>query len=188
MRQTVSLLLLALLALPALGEVLPRKARYAEATCVYSLDPTKAVLTISASGNSSSRQTVIVFGDGRLELSDNRRGKWVGQISRQEMDELIDLAVSHGLAEWDNATLRAWQLADFGPFPGKVDGVSFRVILALDRYQRGGYVHENLERLALVRSPSFVAEHFPDIPQFHAVAELANWMVAQVDRAAELEP
>jgi hypothetical protein len=168
------------------GELHHRKQRYAGATYHYSHEPTKAVLTISTRGQNLTTRSVIVFGDGRLEISHDRIGEWEGQISREEMDRLMDMAVRHGLAEWDGDTIRAWQLADFGrPFLGEADGMTTRILLNLEWYERDGYQVEELRRVATVRSPAFVAERFPDIPQFTAIENLVSWLAGRIEEETQ---
>lgn len=165
-----------------------RAARYAEATYSYSHEPTKAVLTIATSSNDFTKRSLILFGDGRMEISDNRQGSWEGQLEREAMDTLIQRLVRLGLAEWDGDTIRAWQLQDLGkPFPGKTDAMRVRVLFALDEYERGNYRVESIQRSATVRAPAFVARTFPRIPQFQALAELADWLAAEIEKSSTVQ-
>jgi hypothetical protein len=165
-------------------EVASREARYAEASYNYSQDPTKAVLTVSTSSNDFSKRSLILFGDGRMEIYDNRRGSWEGQLEREAMDILIHRLVNLGLAEWDGDTIRSWQLQDLGgPFPGKTDAMRVRVLFALEDYQRGSYRVESIQRTATVRAPGFVERTFPDIPQFKALAELSAMLSDEIKKA-----
>ena len=186
MKQWIVLIVVISLCSPVQGFAEPasRQERYTEATYSYSHDPTKAVLTIATRGQNLTTRSVVVFGDGRIEISHNRRGEWEGRLSQDELDRLIALAVRHGLAEWDGDTIRAWQLADFGrPFLGETDGMVARILLNIAQYQRGEYQAQNLQRAATVRSPAFVADTFPNIPQFTAIEELVTWMADQIEKA-----
>ena len=166
-------------------EAASREARYADADYSYSHDPIKAVLTISTSSNDFTKQSLIIFGDGRMEISDSRKGSWEAQLEREAMDTLVHRLVRLGLAEWDGDTIRAWQLQDLGgPFPGKTDAMRIRVLFALDEYKRGNYRVESIQRSATVRAPAFVERTFPNIPQFKALSELADLLSSEIEKAA----
>ena len=167
-------------------EAVSRESRYAETTYGYSHEPTKAVLTVSSSSNDFTKRSLILYGDGRMEISDNRKGSWEGRLEREAMDQLIHQVVSLGLAKWDGDTIRAWQLQDLGqPFPGMTDGTRVRVLLALDHYQRGDYRVEAVQRSATVKSPAFVARTFPNIPQFQALNMLTSLMREKIKKAVD---
>ena len=64
------------------------------------------------------------------------------------------------------------------------DGTRVRVLLALDRYQRGNYRVESIQRSATVKSPGFVAKTFPNIPQLQALDILTSRLREEIKKAA----
>ena len=64
------------------------------------------------------------------------------------------------------------------------DGTRVRVLLALDRYQRGNYRVESIQRSATVKSPGLVAKTFPNIPQFQALDILTSRLREEIKKAA----
>jgi len=161
---------------------------YLNAQFSFSSDSTKAVLTIITSGMSPPQRSLILYGDGRLELENNREGSWVSFVDIHEMESILNTAVSHGLAEWDGDTINAQMLRDHGkPFGGPVDGMNVHILLVLDEYERGSYKVDEVRRSISVASPRFYAEHFPKIPQFDGIMKVWSWMVEEMKQARDSE-
>ncbi|MEM6792843.1 MAG: hypothetical protein AAF725_02610 [Acidobacteriota bacterium] len=175
-RHLAGFLALMILASSVGAELAPRIARYADAEYKRSHDPLKAILTLHGELDwDAISVTLVVYGDGRMEYSDTRGGAGAGQMAAEDLDALFDRAVSHGLAEWDSDTVRAWHLQDLGTvFPGMTDAARFRTIIALESYERGSYRVTDAVRSVDTKSPDYASEILPDIPQYVVLAELSK--------------
>lgn len=148
------------------------------ATFSYSRDPKAVVLFVGSTVRQIDQTTsVMVFGDGRVEVD---RREW-GQherseymMTRTELEELLNLVVSYGLAEFDETRVLMEQKRSTGQISTSIeDGEAINVTLALTRFERGDWVEKNLRRTFSVDAPEVAVELYPAIREYEGVRKLA---------------
>lgn len=152
---------------------------YSEATFQVSSDPTKVVLQVITSGSALGIvSTITVYGDGLVEFEKKQRGHVLdkytatAEIGIDGVQELMGVAVSRGLPEWDSSTILAWMRQENPSTLKVVDGARFRVSLTLEEYQRGEYKKSDHAVTFTANAPNRHAEFYPEIQQFQGVVEL----------------
>lgn len=160
------------------------------ASFAVSNDPTVAVLSVEANAPSSGNSlSMTLFGDGELEFHRKRwrhpeEKYWRLQLSSNEMDDLLHLAIDAGLAEWDESRIAdSMRKATGGRVPRSVDGTTITVTLNLEEYRRGSAHTQNLQKTIRYANPDRTAEAFPEIKELAALAALHTYLVKAQLRA-----
>lgn len=134
-----------------------------------------------------------LYGDGKLVLSREQHGnfvgKWVRTLDFEEMRRLIRIATDHGLTEWRPEKLEAREREWAGgqPFPRLIDGSVIEVELDLETYKRGDVRLENVSSKISFNSPSFFVSKFPEFRELRGVYRLSLEMQDWI-RSLESEP
>ena len=164
---------------------------YTDATFQISQDSTKVVLQVITSGSALGRiSTITLCGDGLIEFEKRERGRILEEytatanIGSAGVHDLMRVAVSHGLPEWDSSTIMAW-MRQKRPSTLKVtDGGQIYVALTLERYQRG--VFEKTDHAVSFKANAYDkhAEFYPEIKQFQGIVKIADrlfeeWRIAR---------
>ena len=118
---------------------------YTQAEFTYPSDPTRELLHVSSAGTMiKSTHSMTLTGDGTLTLRSNHEGReeeYTSLLENREVEQLLRLAVDHGLAEWDETRVQAKQL-DVTRGRGATtptDASRAHVRLSIDDYGRGSY-------------------------------------------------
>lgn len=154
------------------------------ASFAVSNDPTVPVLSVEANAPSSGNSlSMTLFGDGELEFHRKRWRQpedkyWRLQLSPNEMDDLLHVAIDAGLAEWDEARIAdSMRKATGGRVPRSVDGTTITVRLTLAEYRRGSVREQDLRKTIRYANPDRTAEAFPEIKELSALAALHSYLV-----------
>jgi len=154
-----------------------------EASFTLSSDPTDAILSIRSTGGLRGTVSEMnLYGDGRLVLSreqhGNFLGEWVRELNFEEMRRLVRIATDHGLAEWrpEKQEIRQRELAGGQPLPRLIDGSRVEVRLALKSYERGTIRLEPVISHISFNTPSFLVQKFPGYQELQGVRQLSKEM------------
>lgn len=157
--------------------------QFETAAFTTSSDPSAVVLFVQVSYRTAPRESrsMRLFGDGRLEISSSGDRRPAQQRERRldeaAQQELVGLAVRHGLAEWDATRIESEKaIALNGRQFTTADGSMVSVRLALETYVRGGVERTGVSRRVDVANPLLTAERFPNIPEFKGVLELQLYL------------
>lgn len=157
---------------------------YSEAEQVVSSDPQKVVLQLVSGGSQTGLvQSFTVYGDGLVDFQKRRKDQaleeFTGNIGASGVQELMSIAVSHGLAEWDADTIMAWTRQKNPRTLNIQDGGNVHVSLHLSEYRRGDVRMQNHSKSFTVKTPKDAAEVYPEIPQFRGVHLLWERLAAE---------
>lgn len=183
MSRTAIALLFLFVSLSACGEVTASPVELSEAEFSFSTDPTEVVLSVHYGGGlSRSFREMKLYGDGRLELS---RGHGPSLLEQRELvlefeqaRALLQAAVTHGLAEWDEDRIRARQMELTGgrTFNAPTDHPTATILVSLESYERGALEVADLDRTIRCYAPYFVDQHYPKIVEIRGIVELLDRM------------
>ncbi len=159
---------------------------YAGADFSLSSDPSAVLLFVQVGTPTTGiTRSMRLFGDGRLELATSRAS--VPERHSISLDDeakraLVAIAVNHGLAEWDTTRIESEKaIALDGRQFVASDGNVVRVMLTLERYQRGDQVRENVTKSMTVSSPNLAVRYFPNVPEFKGVSDLELYLRRTLD-------
>lgn len=164
---------------------------YASAEFTVSSDPKAVVLFVQ--GHSmmvDETQSMRLFGDGRLELALSGRSpqpeRRVLQLDESAQQELLAIAVRHGLAEWDTTRIESEKAIVLnGRQRTTADGYVVSVTLVLETYQRGSLDRSNVRKKMSVSNPDVSVNDFPGVYEFRGLFELQKYL-QRVSRAEGL--
>ncbi len=157
---------------------------YAGAEFTVSSDPSAVVLFVQvlAPAEPKEYRSLRLFGDGRLELSNSKAGASEPLRRERRLDEvarrdLVNVAVSHGLAEWDATRIESEKaIALNGRQLSISDGNVVTVWLTLETYRRNGEERTGVSKQITVATPGMTIRYFPGIPEFGGVRELELYL------------
>ena len=157
---------------------------YSEATYSIPSDPAKVVLHIGLGGGMRKRNSnsATLYADGRLEISALGKGDFQKILTHEELQQVLQMAIGYGLAEWHSSTIHAQQLKKYEgrQIPMPSDATRAIVLLAVDDYRRGDYEIESVEKTIRVKAPTIARRLFPEIPQYEGITQLVGWLQEQV--------
>lgn len=147
---------------------------------VASTDPHRAVLFLAImSPQTAVNRSMTLYGGGRLVLAELGTQRQVIRekelrLSAEEGRELLDLAVGHRLAEYDETDIRARQLRGKTTpgAEGALDAPTTIFRIALDSYSGDGRTVEGLDKEIQVYGVKGAARSFPDILEFQGLKAL----------------
>lgn len=157
------------------------------ATFTRTDDPERVVLLVqSERPGAGVRDTMTLYGDGRLALARHQDGKAQrreGRLEPFELDELLRQVVADRLAEFDPISIRAREVDKNGGFrPTSSSGPLVKVLISLDSLSRGGRPAQKVERQVDFMSPQLAAERFPEIREYQGLVRLLDYMRRAFDR------
>jgi len=137
-----------------------------------STDPASVVLYVAttAPGVAQTR-SMTVYGDGRVELVQNRLNKIEAEYSLHfepaEIDRLLKIAVDHGLAEWETTSIeeRQARALDGKPILALDSPITY-VRLSLQRYTNAGHHYDDVEKKIHFQAVGLASMLSPEIPEF----------------------
>jgi len=164
-----------------------QESPYASAEFSVSSDPANLILLVQGYSTSVDvTDSLRLFGDGRLELAVS--GRLPEPERRQLMlteaakEELVAIAVRHGLAEWDTSRIESEKSILLNSRQmGTSDGYVLTVTLALESYRRGSFERADVVKKMSVASPDLAMEYFPGLPEFRGLFELQKYMQRLMD-------
>ena len=149
---------------------------------VASTDAHRAVLFVAVmSPQTGVNRSMTLYGDGRLVLAELVTSRKVirereFQLTLEESRDLVELAIDHRLAEYDETDVRARELRGKTTTgaEGVLDATTTILRIALDSYSREGHVAEDLEKEIQVYAVKQAARNFPDIIEFQGLKALQD--------------
>ena len=156
--------------------------RQAAVDYVASTEAQRAVLFVAVmSPQTGMNRSMTLYGDGRLVLAELSASREVIkerdlQLTAAESRDLLDLAINHRLAEYDETDVRARELRGktTSGAEGVFDAATTIARIALDSYSRDGHVAENLEKEIQVYGVKQAARSFPDIIEYQGLKALQD--------------
>ncbi|MEM6455816.1 MAG: hypothetical protein AAF772_12030 [Acidobacteriota bacterium] len=167
--------------------------REATVEFAFSNDPADVVLTVSTYADQTvSRRRLVLYGDGRTELSRSKWGRptktYVIQLSRQERNHLLHTAAVHRLPEWNDASILARMSRKLGDGVfGPPDAAVATVELSVKRYQRGAIKRQNTTISFEFKGVGSAAELFPEIQEIVGIKEIIGHMRILLRKAEEAQ-
>lgn len=149
---------------------------------VYSDDPRTSVLFVQEEWSSTGDlRSLIVFGDGRMQLSNGSAGAEPevrnSTLSTGRLDALIRQVVEDGLADYDAPTMEARLRSRVGDaIPLESDGPLVTVLVSLEELEREGRVRSPISTRIQLGSPRLLATAFPDFPEFQGIVRLMDFL------------
>lgn len=173
----------------ALGATTPARPKSIQYTA--SADARRAVLFLAVmSPQTAINRSMTLYGDGRLVLAELGAERQVlrekeFRLSDEESRELLELALDHNLAEYDETDVRARQLrGKVTPgAEGVIDAATTILRIALDSYSCDGRIVEDLEKEIHVSGVKSAAQRFPDILEFQGLKALQGRLYHYWDAA-----
>lgn len=147
-----------------------------------STDSQRAVLFVGVmSPQTGMNRSMTLYGDGRLVIAQLGPSRQVIkekalQLPTDESHELLEIAVNHRLAEYDEADIRARELRGKTTpgSEGALDATTTIARISLDSYSRDGHATENLEKEIQVYGLKQAALSFPDITEYQGLKALQD--------------
>ena len=155
---------------------------YGGAEFTISSDPSAVVLFVQGHAvQSSVTHSMRLFGDGRLEVTVTGQApvpdRRVTQLDKTAQQDLVGIAVRHGLPEWDTTRIESEKaIALKGQHLATADGYVVTVMIALETYRRGDRQLEGVVKKMSVTSPATAVEYFPEIQEFRGIHELQLYL------------
>lgn len=160
-------------------------SRFDTATFTIPDDPSRLVLSVIESRGAGRRaDSLSLFADGRLELR-KRSGSTVVEeralrLDREETRSILEVAIRHGLAEWDTLAVEAKivertqdnRRREIAP----PDSPLLTVILRVENYSRGPVELEIVEQKIRLRGPEHQADRPPEIREIQGLSAFANFL------------
>lgn len=137
-----------------------------------------------------------LYGDGRLvhkrvkEAAKQVRDRVEGRLEFREMEDLVHIAVSAGLAECDTDCIEAKVMDTLGStkMPQVADGRWVTLTVNLESYQGpGDYASRPRQLRIQLKSPHVLAEFCPELREPKALLEVARALSSHRDAALELD-
>ncbi len=131
-----------------------------------------------------------VYGDGRVELKKTRISRleesFELRIEPGEIDRLLQVAVDHGLPEWDDTSIEARLARQLGEKHHVAsDAASIHVIVALATYERGDLNQDDLKEEIRFRGVQSASELAPDVREFEGLKLLHAELMTLWKQATE---
>ena len=191
-RSAVIALIVLLAATPA-APLLAGTPEQQQAAFTCTDDPARVVLFVQSTKPSTGvRDTMTIYGDGRLSLARHQEGatnRSELRLTAKELHELLRQVVDDGLAEFDPTTIRARQIDSNGGFhPKSSSGPLVKVLLSLETLKRGERTIQPVEKAIDFMSPQLSAERFPEIREYSGLVRLLEYMEAAFQQAGGAAP
>lgn len=158
----------------------PKPAKLEGIEVSYETQAAELVLVISTSGGMKGvKETLRIYGNGEVIARSHRGGRQLDEV-RSELDEgaildLVQIAVEHGLAEWDDTEIQARLLEQQSGGSRNLspsDRPTLTVLLSLQQYSRGDKELGQVEKRIRLRAPRWAVEVYPRILEFRGLALL----------------
>lgn len=165
----------------------------------FSADPGEVVLFVAYRGGMLGVEpSFTLYGDGRLQyrsqgFSGTLYEEYQFSLSYQEMEEILQLVVNHGLidASREGIDRKLRQLRPSRDLPKVIDGSDMSIRISLESYGRDGKQLGAVSNEITINSPSALSRHY-DIEELHGCAALEErmmqfWRLAKKGLSEELE-
>ncbi len=147
----------------------------------FSDEPGSLVLYVSSTSvMTGTTRAMSVYGDGKIELRKERRasgtilGSFDVQVERVEVELLLQIAVDHGLVDWDPASIRVRQMrTGKSQTAGADDSSSIDLIVTLESYGDRQGVGREIRGLRDLRTARIL---YPDFPEYKGILDLMRYM------------
>jgi hypothetical protein len=148
-----------------------------QAQFVYSTNPAKVVLSIAIEGMTPARSLFTLYGDGRLTRlefwGNDEKVRTEVTLTADQLKDLLGIAVTHGLAEWDLTRVQDQQIARIGQLYVAPDDESrILILLSLTEYRRGEFYRAPVEEKIRFSGAAFFSRRLPKIPEIEGIQKL----------------